>query len=105
MADLTVTPANVVRGANAVTETRDAGEAIAAGKAMYVSPTTKAFMLADSNSVTAGAKVATHIALNSAAAGQPMTGQSSGELNPGATLTVGAGYYLSDTPGGICPDA
>lgn len=105
MADLTITAANVVGSDNSTQEKALAGETIAAGKAIYVSSTTKKFMLADSNSATAEAKVATHIALNGAALNQPVIGHKSGDLTIGATLTVGATYFLSDTPGGICPDA
>lgn len=105
MADLVITAANVVAAENAVKESALCGEAIAAGKTMYVSSTTKKFMLADSNSATAEAKVATHIALNSGALNQPMVGMKMGDLTIGATLTAGSTYFLSDTPGGICPDA
>ena len=103
MADITITPANVVAGSNAVNESALAGEAIAAGKALYISSTTKKFMLADSNSATVEARRASHIALNSASLNQPLVGQKLGDITIGATLTAGTAYYLSDTPGGICP--
>lgn len=45
------------------------------------------------------------IALNGAAANQPLAVQRSGDITIGATLTPGLAYYLSDTPGGICPVA
>lgn len=105
MADLSITAANVVAESNAVKETALAGEAIAAGKAVYKSPTTKKFMLADNNSGTAAAKVANGIALNTAALNQPLTIIKSGDVAVGEVLTAGSGYFLSDTPGGICPDA
>lgn len=103
MADLTITPANVVAGANASVEAGAAGEAIAAGKAVYLSSTTKKWMLADSNSATAEARKATGVALNGAALNQPVDVQKAGDITIGATLTPGTAYYLSDTPGGICP--
>jgi hypothetical protein len=31
--------------------------------------------------------------------------QKAGDITIGATLTAGTAYYLSDTPGGICPVA
>lgn len=105
MADLSITAASVVRGSNASTQQADAGVAITAGQALYISSATGKFALADSNSGTAEAKAATHIALNGAAANQPVLGQKSGDITIGATLTPGATYWLSDTPGGICPDA
>lgn len=105
MADLTITAANVVPGSGAKTESGHvAGETIAAGKAVYLAASGK-YMLADSNSVTAGAKKARGIALNSASLNQPLTILTSGQITIGATMTAGATYFLSDTPGGICPDA
>lgn len=105
MADLTLTAANVVAADNAVKETGLAGETIVAGKAVYKSPTTKKWMLADSNSATAAAKTAGGIALNGASLNQPITVAKSGDITIGGTMTAGATYFLSDTPGGICPDA
>lgn len=105
MADITITAANVVAADNAVKESALAGETIAAGKAVYKSPTTKKWMLADSNSATAAAKTAGGIALNGASLNQPITVGKSGDITIGGTMTAGAAYLLSDTPGGICPDA
>lgn len=105
MADLTITSANVVAGANASVEPGVAGEVIAAGKAVYLSATTKRWMLADSNSAAAEARKATGVALNGASLNQPVAVQKAGDVTIGATLTPGTAYYLSDTPGGICPIA
>lgn len=105
MADLTITAANVVPGSNAVLETGVAGEALTAGKAVYRSSTTHKWMLADSNSATAEAKTARGIALTGSALNQPVVVHKSGDLTIGATLTLGAAYFLSDTAGGICPAA
>jgi hypothetical protein len=103
MADLTITAANVVAGSGSVQETNLAGETIAAGKSVYKSSTTKKWMLADSNSATAEARKAGGIALNGASLNQPITVHKAGDLTLGAVLTAGTAYYLSDTPGGICP--
>ncbi len=103
MADLTITAASVVAGGNASIEPGIAGEAIAAGKAVYLSSATKKWMLADSNSAAAEARKATGVALNGASLNQPVDVQKAGEITLGATLTPGTAYYLSDTPGGICP--
>lgn len=103
MADLSITAANVIAGADSSADFGVAGEAIAAGKAIYKSSTTKKWMLADSNSSTAEARKATGIALNTAAANQPVAVHKGGDVTLGAGLTAGTAYYLSDTPGGICP--
>jgi hypothetical protein len=105
MTDLTLTAASVVAGDNAQRAAGVAGETIAAGKAVYLSSTTKKWMLADSNSATVEARKAAGIALNGASLNQPVDVQTSGDITIGATLTPGIGYFLSDTPGGICPVA
>lgn len=105
MADIVITPADVVASDGAVKETALAGETITAGKAVYKSPTTKKWMLADSNSATAAAKVADGIALNGASLNQPLTVIKQGDLTVSTVLTAGSTYFLSDTAGGICPDA
>jgi hypothetical protein len=104
MADLTITAASVVAGDNAVKETKLAGATITAGQPLYVDAASGKFLLADSDSATALAKTATHIALNGGALNQPITGMKSGDVTIGATLTAGATYFLSNTAGGICPD-
>jgi hypothetical protein len=103
MADLTITPASVVAASNATRDVGTAGETIAAGKAVYLSSTTNKWMLADSNSVTAEARKATAVSLNAASLNQPIAVQKGGDVTIGATLVAGTSYYLSDTPGGICP--
>lgn len=103
MADISITAANVVAVAGAARADGTAGETIAAGKAIYLASATKKWMLADSNSATAEVRKATGIALNGASANQPIAVHKSGDITIGATLTAGTAYYLSDTPGGICP--
>lgn len=105
MADLSITAANVVSGPGAVKESGVAGETLLAGQPYYIDATTKKWMKADSNSATALARQPRGITLNGAALNQPVEGQRSGDLTLGATLTPGLAYYLSDTPGGICPVA
>lgn len=105
MADLSITAANVVADSTASRVTGTAGETIAAGKAVYKSSTTNKWMLADSNSATVEARRATGIALCGASLNQPVTVLTNGLVTIGATLTAGLAYYLSDTPGGICPVA
>lgn len=105
MTDLSITAASVIAGSNSTREIGTAGEAIAAGKAVYKSSSTGLWMLADSNSATAEAKTADGIALCGSSAGQPIVVHTSGPITIGATLTAGTDYYLSDTAGGICPRA
>ncbi len=105
MTDLSITAANVVKGANAVTENGTAGETITAGQPVYKSSTTNKYMKADSNSATAEAKTARGIALNGASDGQPLQILLKGDVTIGAGLTAGSRYYLSETAGGIQPEA
>lgn len=106
MADLVITAANVVPGDNAIIDfSRRAGETIAAGKDVYLSSTTKKWMLADTNSPTVEARRSRGIAVSSAALNQPLAVQTDGDVSLGAVLTAGTAYYGSDAPGGICPFA
>lgn len=105
MADLTITAANVVAGSDAAFAHGTAGEAITAGKAVYLSSTTNKWMLADADSTTAEARRAAGVALNGASANQPVAVQKAGDITIGAALTAGTAYYLSDDAGGICPAA
>ncbi len=104
MADLTVTAANVVKGSNATIEQGTSGASVTAGQVVYKDANGK-YQLADSNSGTAIARSPRGIALHAAAANQPLAIHRSGEITIGATMTAGVAYYLSDTPGGICPVA
>lgn len=103
MADLTITAANVVAGANASIDAGTAGEAVTAGQTGYKSSTTNKWMKGDTNSGTAEARKIKGIFLNNAAANQPVDVETGGDITIGATLTPGTAYYASDTPGGICP--
>ncbi|MGG7534677.1 hypothetical protein [Rhizobium sp. 12,4] len=109
MADLVITAANVVAGTGTPTKTGVAGAAIAAGDIVYLdTATTGKWQLADSDAATADARGKTGnigVALNSAAANQPIVVQTEGPITLGAVLTAGTAYYLSDTPGKLCPVA
>jgi hypothetical protein len=100
--DLSITAANVVAGEDAATKQGLAGEAIAAGKLVYLDATSKKYLLADNNSATAAARHAVGVALNGAALNQPLHVQTGGKITLGAVLTAGIAYFVSDTPGGIC---
>lgn len=105
MVDISITATAVLKGSNAVTKEGMAGATIAAGQAVYKSSTTNTILLADSNSATAEARTADGIALNGGATGQPIEYQTSGDMTMNAVLTANTAYFMSDTPGGICPIA
>lgn len=105
MADLSITAANVLAGAGAITERGIAGATITAGQPVYKAASDSKYKLADDNSATAEVRVARGIALNSASDGQPLTILTSGLITIGATMVAQTAYYLGDTPGAICPVA
>lgn len=101
MADLSITVASVLAGAGArIDRKRTAAVAITAGQWVYRDG--DSYRLVDNNSATAAARVPDGIALNGAAAGQPLAVQSGGEVTLGVVLTAGTAYFASDTPGGMC---
>lgn len=103
MADLSITAANVIAGAGAAKESGTAGETITAGQ--VVAKSSGKYVKADNNSGTAALRSPVGIALNGASLNQPITVQTAGDITIGGTMTAGAAYYLSDTPGGIGPAA
>lgn len=103
--DLSLTAANVVAGSGSTVVAGTAGAAVTAGQVVYRDAATGTWKLADDNSATAAARTPEGIALNGAASGQPLSVLRAGPVTIGATLTAGVAYYLSDTPGGICPVA
>ena len=92
MSDLSITASAVQPGAGSTVIHGTAGEAIAAGQAVYK----------DANAATAAAE---GIAANSAADEQPLAIVKRGPLVTGATTVKGTVYVLSDNAGGICPAA
>lgn len=104
-ADISITAANVVAGADAVIQGGSAGEAITAGQFVYKASATGLWMKADADSATAEARVPRGVALNGASTSQPLQVATSGDVTIGGTLTAGVAYYLSGTAGGICPVA
>lgn len=105
MADLTITAANVVKGSGSSIDRGTAGATITAGQVVYKDAANGKYLLADSDSATAAVRNAIGIALNGAANNQPLSVLTSGDITIGATLTAGTDYWLSNTPGGICPRA
>lgn len=109
MADISITASAVVAGNGSQKKTGIAGAAIAAGDIVYLDATTTGkWQLADSDAAAAEARGQTAnlgVALNSAAANQPVSVLTGGPVTVGAVLTAGTAYYLSDTPGKLCPVA
>lgn len=98
MADLTITPASVIKAEGAVTATEPAGETIAPGQVVYRHTDSKLYKAKDD---TAAHAAAVGVALNAATADQPCTYVSSGPYAVGATVAAGAFYGVTDTAGGL----
>jgi hypothetical protein len=105
MADISITPANVVAGSgSSVDRTGTAGATITAGQ-IVAENSSNQLALADNNSATAALKLPDGFALNGASINQPLAIHKKGPLTVGGTLVAGVPYFLSDTPGGLCPIA
>lgn len=105
MADVSITPANVVASKGATTRTKTAGAAIDAGDIIYIDPADNRFKLADADAEGIGNIRNFYMALNTAAVGQPVSGMSEGEVTLNAALTAGVSYYLSPNAGAMAPRA
>lgn len=101
MADLVITAADVAKFDGAETENGTAGEDITAGEVIYQKAADGKQYLADVSTVAKAA--AKGIALNTAAAGQPVTWCKAGPVDVGAVLSVGQLYCVSSVAGGIAP--
>ncbi|HMO74570.1 MAG TPA: hypothetical protein PKD99_02290 [Sphingopyxis sp.] len=102
MADLVITAANVRAGNGSKRRVGVAGATITPGQPVYLDPADDRYKLADCDGAAA-LRSPRGIALSGAANGQPLFVHASGPITIGATLAPGTAYYLSDTPGGICP--
>lgn len=106
MADITFLVTDCVPGTDVVIEHGWRGTTANIGDAVYRDSATNTWKQADNNSTTAEARQATGIAINTGRTGHPITVARSGTLTcASAPLTAGTAYYLSDTPGAICPIA
>lgn len=109
MADVSITAASVLKGANAKTRKGRAGATITAGQVVYEdSSDSFDFKLADANASAATANPV-GIALHGASDGQPLEiVTEDDDFTPGGTLSISAAaddgiYILSGTAGGIAP--
>ena len=103
MADIGVTPASVLPGADAsIQYDRTAGGTVTAGDAVYVASDGHYEPCTTASAVLAKC---VGIALNGASDGQPLAVQSSGLITIGGTAIVGEVYCVSDNAGKLAPDA
>ena len=104
MANLSITAANVVED-SVSKQAYTAGATITAGQALYIDTgNSNVAKLAQSDGTALEATVK-GVAMNGASSGQPVYIAVSGDLDIGATVTVGTIYVLSQTAGAICPVA
>lgn len=107
-ADVSITAGNVIPSSAAQKTSGVAGATIAAGQLVYrdASDSNK-FKLTDADSATAAARVVYGIAINSAAAGQPINVCTADTALAIGThsQTVGTILLMSDTAGGLMPAA
>ena len=106
MSDLVITAANVKASDKAKKRTGKFGATVTQGQTVYEDTSANsAFKLADNNGASAAiTSKCAGIALNAGANGQDaIIVESDPEFTPGGTLSVGESYYLSATPGGLCP--
>lgn len=101
MANLSLTPANVLKTAAAQFSYGTFGETVAAGEWVYLHTDGKLY-LADATSATKAATVG--MALNGGAANQPAQIGFAEDVTLSG-MTVGTFYFLSATPGKMCPHA
>lgn len=103
MVDITVTAANVHPYSDATRQLVQAGEAITPGQPVYLKSSDSKYYKCDSNAGLEESGAA-GIALGYApAADDYFTMQTAGDIDLGATLTVGEIYVVSGTAGGIAP--
>jgi|SRR6185436_743581 len=102
MADISITPASVVKGADAVVGQGIAGATILAGQSV-ARDTDGLIKLYDSDSANSNIRTLLGVALHGASASQPIQFQTGGNITIGGTVVTGTVYLGSDTAGGIRP--
>lgn len=108
IADLSITPANVLPVKGATIDTSlDAGETLTQGMAVYkkTTVTPNVWMKAKANGAKpeSGDGSTVGINLGSCAVGQPAFVLTEGDIDIGATCGVGKSYWVSENYGGIQP--
>lgn len=106
MADLTITAANVLKGANSTPKYGTAGEALTAGEVVYKDASDSYKLKKADNNASVLTADGVGITLNGGGTGQPIAYiDLDDDFTPGATLAVNTAYVLSGTAGKICPIA
>lgn len=93
-------PTTVLASSDSIIRDGTAGVTIAAGEVVYLNSATGRYALADADA-SAGASVAIGIALNGAAAGQPLKILVDGTLTVASGLKAGQTYVLANVAGDI----
>ena len=104
MADITITSSAVLVTATTVVQQGTFGEAVDAGEGVYLDTSVSPPLWKLADNTTAAKANAGGIALNSGATGQPASIATLGTLTLDG-LTLGTFYYVSTTPGKLCPYA
>jgi hypothetical protein len=104
MANLSITPANVIPAIGVQFARGTAGATILAGQPLYLDSVTNTLKLADSNA-SAATSECVGVSVCGASAGQPIAYLSEDDdFTLGATgLVIGMVYVVSATAGSICP--
>lgn len=107
MADISITATSVKFVSGTKHNSNNAGETVTAGQGVYLKAADSKWWKMDNNvdQATSGYGVQTGFALHGAAADQPLTVQTTGDIDIGATVVVGAVYVVSTTAGGWAPHA
>ena len=103
MVDLVQTPANVALAAGGGSRRGIAGATIVAGNSLYLNSSGQ--LVPAQHDVSAVEAACVGIALNGGATGQPIRYATAGNINVGATLTVGETYVVGAGDGAIAPVA
>ena len=102
MADLVITPANVgINVANPDVQVVQIGETVSQGQGVYLKLSDQKYWLADATGSDTSNVYG--VALTGGGADDFVIVMRGGQMNIGATLTVGETYVVSATSGGVAP--
>lgn len=102
MADLVITPANVgINVANPDVQVVQIGESVSQGQGVYLKLSDQKYWLADATGSDTSNVYG--VALTGGGADDFVIVMRGGQMNIGATLTVGETYVVSATSGGVAP--
>ena len=105
MADLSITAANVIAASTASKLGGTAGATVTAGQVVYLDLADRKYKLLDADGIPAAGVTAVYLALNGASDNQPLAVLQLGDVAAGSIFTAGTTYVVSDTAGGIAPQA